>query len=401
MNKDDADSFVDYMEEQYNVLLKRTHQTSLIPTNEESPEDFGLRKILITKCYDVIMKIEDILHDFLILGKDLVVNLKYLEYGKLAYKLPILNILSESCKELETINIQERFFQLIRNQVVTLLKNQKKLEDVRLIGANILMRLNYEETIFEMISSLEIYAYSLKIITFSGMHVNNDETFKFFGKCKNLERVTLENMCISFKNFEWIASAEFPKLWSLTLINVFCDNELIGQPNPLQGIIQNKTLTQNLKALSLLCAYINNDILTSIGENHRNLCFFSTQITADDDIPYLFNILDNSPNLEELHLIIPVEYTSVVNTRFIVDLAKILPRRINALQFSNLIRNIDEYRNFLENCVVKLKYFHLNFLVCSLNTREFKRYIRRWSKEKGKVIMNYHITSNKFYVMWR
>ncbi|CAI2161351.1 9061_t:CDS:2 [Funneliformis geosporum] len=427
MNKEDVESFVDFMENQFNVLFNLPQQTAESSSLTNNEDDFGLRKILfvtsiilttlgigranikwlkinisrIKKRYDVIMKIEDILCDFLKFGKDSVVNLKYLEYGKLAYKLPILDILSASCKQIETINIQEKFFQLIRNPIVNLLKNQIKLKDLQLIGSNHSMRLNYDETIFEMISTLEIYAQSLKIITLSGMYVNNDEAFKFFGKCKNLECMNLENLCISFKNFEWISSMEFPKLWSLTLLNVYCDNELNGQPNPLQGIFQNKTLTPNLKVLSLLCVCINHDILISIGENYRNLRLFSTQITADGDIPYLFTILNNSPKLEELHLVIPQERSSDVNNRFIGDLAKNLPCRINALQFSNIIRNIDEYRSFLENCEVKLKYFHLNFFVSSYNTREFKRYIRRWSNEKGKVILNYYITSDKFYVLWK
>jgi hypothetical protein len=371
---------------------------------EDTDDDERIEVSEIKSRYRIIINIESSFSCFLNTEdiKALFVNLKYLELGKLTIKLSILEVLANICKKLKTIKIEERYFQLIRGPFVALIKNQNNLENLRISGIANSLKLEYEATIYEIFSSLELVARSLKKIKIRGILVTNDETFKFFEKCRNLENLSLDTTYVTSKNFEKISLAELPKLCTLKLFDVCSNEEHVKLTNPIQAIFQNKKISLNLRELSLLNESIeNHHLLGSIGENFRNLGFFSTQITANSDIPYIFTILNNSPKLEELRLVIPLPYTSIVNTGFITDLVKILPDRINAINFFNLICCLDEYRYFLENCMVNLKYFHVDFSIDINNYNEFVEFAKIWSKEKGKEIKNCLESRRKLYVAWK
>ncbi|RIA88813.1 hypothetical protein C1645_773886 [Glomus cerebriforme] len=371
--------------------------------DEDTDDDERIEVSEIKRRYRIIINIESSFSCFLNTDdvKALFVNLKYLELGKLTIKLSILEILSTSCTQLKTIKIEERYFQLIREPLVTLIKNQNHLENLRISGIANSLKLDYEATIFEIFSSLELVARSLKKIKIRGILVTNDETFKFFDKCRNLENLSLDTTYVTFKNLERISLAELPKLCTLKLFDICSDEDDVKKSNPIQAIFQNKKISLNLRELILLNESIeNHNLLGSIGENYKNLSFFSTQITADSDIPYIFTILNNSPKLEELRLVIPLPYISNVNTGFITELVKVLPDRINAINFFNLICCLDEYRYFLENCMVNLKYFHVDFSVDINNYDEFVEFAKIWSKKKGKEIKNFLESRRKLYVTW-
>ncbi|GES78732.1 hypothetical protein GLOIN_2v1545325 [Rhizophagus clarus] len=290
---------------------------------EDTDDDERIEVSEIKSRYRIIINIESSFSCFLNTDdiKALFVNLKYLELGKLTIKLSILEVLANICKQLKTIKIEERYFQLIREPFVALIKNQNNLENLRISGIANSLKLEYEATIFEIFSSLELVARSLKKIKIRGILITNDETFKFFDKCRNLENLSLDTTYVTSKNFEKISLAELPKLCTLKLFDVCSNEEYVKITNPIQAIFQNKKISLDLRELSLLNESIeNHHLLGSIGENFRNLSFFSTQITANSDIPYIFTILNNSPKLEELRLVIPLPYTSIVNTGFITDL---------------------------------------------------------------------------------
>ncbi|RGB40927.1 hypothetical protein C1646_686567 [Rhizophagus diaphanus] len=389
----------------YNDIKRFLNVTDYDSDEEDDTDDDERIEVSeIKNRYRIIINIESSFSCFLNADdiKALFANLKYLELGKLTIKLSILEILANICKQLKTIKIEERYFQLIREPLVALIKNQNNLENLRISGIANSLKLEYEATIFEIFSSLELVARSLKKIKIRGILVTNDETFKFFDKCRNLEILSLDTTYVTSKNFEKISLAELPKLCTLKLFDVCSNEEYVRITNPIQAIFQNKKISLDLRELSLLNESIeNHHLLGSIGENFRNLSFFSTQITADSDIPYIFTILNNSPKLEELRLVIPLPYTSIVNTGFITDLVKVLPDRINAINFFNLICCLDKYRYFLENCTVNLKYFHVDFSVDINNYKEFVEFAKIWSKKKGKEIKNCRESRRKLYIAWK
>ncbi|RIA88812.1 hypothetical protein C1645_773885 [Glomus cerebriforme] len=150
----------------------------------------------------------------------------------------------------------------------------------------------------------------------------------------------------------------------------------------------------------------NHNLLKVIGENCRNLVNFFTIITADNDIPFLFNILKNNSKLKDLRLTLPTLYFSDVNTGFIIELAKYLPRLINSIYLSNLIKSVNEYKEFLENCKVdELVYYMINFPPINdiVNVDECEEFVKRWTEKKRKVIWNFYKYQSdhcKIYVVW-
>ncbi|RIA83436.1 hypothetical protein C1645_462594 [Glomus cerebriforme] len=266
----------------------------------------------------------------------------------------------------------------------------------------------YEKNIFEIFSSLESVSRSLKRFEISGIEMMTDETFEFLGKCKNLEILRLEDSKISHKNFEWIAKADLPKLYSLELISN-CDGvDFMRQVNPIQGILKNKIISSNLKKLYLRNKFLKNyDLLEAICDNCRNLVNFSTQLTANNDILILYTILENNSNLKELYLNIYLDMHTVdISTDIIMDLAKFLPKRIDTLQLEFLINCVYYCRIFLENCSVNLKYFYV--IISNDDINDYVNCIEKWSEERGKKIIelkfypfdDWNFIYNKIDVVW-
>ncbi|GBC38732.2 hypothetical protein GLOIN_2v1669608 [Rhizophagus irregularis DAOM 181602=DAOM 197198] len=313
--------------------------------------------------YNIVNKIENIITTFLNLddfneSKNFFENLEYLELDRSSFKVAILEAFS-MCKNLKTVEIEHPFFQLILRPLVSLIKNQNNLENIIIYGVHNAYMADYHDAIFEIISSLNTAAHSLKRIEICGIKMMNDETFKFIGNCKNLEVLKLEDSYVSIKNFEWIALAEFSKLRSLELVYNWSNKEYVSQFNPIQMILQNKSISLNLKSLHLLNTYIkNHNLLKSISENCRNLINFTTQLTADDDIKYLFNILGNNPNIKEFQLLNP-GYPMNLSTGFIIDLVKAFPKKTDYIRLVHIVNNLDEFRKFLENCMVDLKFLYV------------------------------------------
>jgi hypothetical protein len=355
-------------------------------------------------------KMEDIFTIFLKFdeSKKFFENLEFLECGQLNNNnYPSLDSLSKICRKLKTIRI-EGDFRSIYKPLVSLIKYQKNLEILQIIGVkNNSGMWFYEKNIFEIFSSLESIAHSIKRFEISGIEMMKDETFEFLGKCKNLEILRLEDSNISHKNFEWIAKAELSKLHSLELISN-CDGvDFMRQINPIQGILKNKIISSNLKKLYLRNKFLKNyDLLEAIGENCRNLVNFSTQLTANNDITTLNTILENNSNIKELYLNIYLDMHTVdINTEIIMDLAKSLPERIHTVQLELLINCVYYCRIFLENCLVNLKYFYIIISIDN-DIYEFMNCIESWSRERGKQIMelsyypNYANFCNKIDVVW-
>ncbi|RGB40936.1 hypothetical protein C1646_811006 [Rhizophagus diaphanus] len=357
--------------------------------------------------YNIVNKIENIITTFLNLddfneSKIFFENLEYLELDRSSFKVAILEAFS-MCKNLKTIEIEHPFFQLILRPLVSLIKNQNNLENIIIYGVHNAYMADYHDAIFEIISSLNTAAHSLKRVEICGIKMMNDETFKFIGNCKNLEVLKLEDSYVSIKNFEWIALAEFSKLRSLELVYNWSNKEYVSQFNPIQMILQNKSISLNLKSLHLLNTYIkNHNLLKSISENCRNLINFTTQLTADDDIKYLFNILGNNPNIKEFQLLNP-GYPMNLSTGFIIDLVKAFPKKTDYIRLVHIVNNLDEFRKFLENCMVDLKFL---YVVVSTNNdiNEFGECVKRWSEERKKKIKKLDIFSipsdKKILVRW-
>jgi hypothetical protein len=359
---------------------------------------------------EIVAKIEEYLFSSLKMDKAKVLfpNLEYLECGQLSFKLPTLGILSNVCKNLKVIKIDERYFQTIQRPLISLIKNQYHLEEIRIAGIfNNPLNPNYEETMYGIISSLKSISHSIKKIEICGLIIINDEALSFLRKCKNLEILKLEDSYISSKNFEWIALAELPKLCSLEIVNVSSNEEIVKKTNPIRAIAQNKIILKNLVELVIENIFIeNHNLLEVIGENCRNLVNFFTIITADNDIPSLFTILKNNLKLKDLRLTLPTLYFSNVNTGFIIELAKSLPRLINSIYLSNLINSVNEYKEFLENCKVdELIFYMVNFSPINdiSNIDECEEFVKRWSEEKRKMMLDFYKQEDeccKVYVMW-
>ncbi|RIA98956.1 hypothetical protein C1645_731299 [Glomus cerebriforme] len=337
--------------------------------------------------YNIVNRIENIITTLLRLedldeSKNFFENLEYLELDRSSFKIAILEAFS-TCKNLKTIEIEHPYFQLILTPLVSLIKKQNNLENIIIYGVHNAYMIGYHEAIFEIISSLNTVVHSLKRIEICGIKMMNDETFKFIGKCKNLEILKLEDSYISIKNFEWIALAELPKLRSLELVYNWSNKEYVSQFNPIQMILQNKNISPNLKILHLLNTYIkNHDLLKSISENCRNLINFTTQLTADDDIQFLFTILGNNPNIKEFQLLNP---GYPISTGFIINLVKALPKKTDYIRLVNIVSNVDEFREFLENCVVDLKFLYVVVSIQN-NIDEFGECVKNWSEKRGKNI---------------
>ncbi|CAB4416971.1 unnamed protein product [Rhizophagus irregularis] len=375
--------------------------------NEDDPDGISLSSDIIR---DTVTKIEEYLIANLKLDKTkiLFMNLEYLECGQLSFKLPTLEILSNVCKNLKVIKIDERYFQIIQRPLISLIKNQYNLEEIRIAGIfNNPLNPNYEEIMYGIISSLKSVSHSIKKIEICGLIIINDETFSFLCKCKNLEILKLEDSYISSKNFEWIALAELPKLCSLEIVNVSSNEEIVKITNPIRVISQNKIILKNLVELVIENIFIeNHNLLEVIGENCRNLVNFFTIITADNDISSLFTILKNNLKLKDLRLTLPTLYFSNVNTGFIIELAKSLPRTVNSIYLSNLINSVNEYKEFLENCKVdELIYFMINFSPINdiSNIDECEEFVKRWTEEKRKMMLDFYKQEDdccKVYVLW-
>ncbi|PKY16196.1 hypothetical protein RhiirB3_467196 [Rhizophagus irregularis] len=367
--------------------------------NEYHHIDNGLTIDRYLDIFTVFLKFDE--------SKNFFENLEYLESGQLNNNHPSLDSLSKICRKLKTVRI-EGDFRSIYIPLVSLIKYQKNLEILQIIGVkNNSGMWFYEKNIFEIFSSLESISHSLKRFEISGIEMMTDETFEFLGKCKNLEILRLEDSNISHKNFDWISKAELPKLYSLELISN-CDGvDFMRQINPIQGILRNKIISSNLKKLYLRNKFLKNyDLLEAIGENCRNLVKFSTQLTANNDIPILFIILENNSNLRELYLNIYLDMHTVdISTEIIMDLAKSLPERIDTVQLELLVNCVHYCRIFLENCSVNLKYFYIIISIDN-DIYEYMNCIKGWSKERGKRIMessyypNYMNFCNKIDVVW-
>ncbi|GBB88623.1 hypothetical protein RclHR1_01520008 [Rhizophagus clarus] len=359
---------------------------------------------------DTVTKIGEYLITSLKLDKAKVLftNLEYLECGQLSFKLPTLEILSNVCKSLKAIKIDELNYHLIQRPLISLIKNQYHLEEIRIAGIfNNSLNPNYEEIMYGIISSLKSISQSIKKIEICGLIIINDEAFSFLPKCKNLEILKLEDSYISSKNFEWIASAELPKLCSLEIINISSNEEIVKITNPIRVVAQNKLILKNLVELVIENVFIeNHNLLEVIGENCRNLVAFFTIITANNDVPSLFTILRNNLKLKDLRLTLPTLYFFNVNTGFIVELAKSLPRMINSIYLSNLINNVNEYKEFLENCKVdELIYYMVNFSPINdiSNIDECEEFVKRWTEEKKKMMLDFYKQEDecyKVYVVW-
>ena len=124
------------------------------------------------------------------------------------------------------------------------------------------------------------------------IYVRNEEAFKFLIKCKNLESLYLEDTYITLKNIEWISLADLSKLGCLKLINNQSNEELsIMKINPFERIFQNKKISSSLQEILLQNPFMNNfNLLESVGENYRNLVFFSTYTKSIHYLRKLFKI---------------------------------------------------------------------------------------------------------------
>lgn len=352
--------------------------------------------------YNIINRIENIITTFLKFdeSKKFFENLEYLELGRSSFKVSILEAFLK-CKNLKTIEIEHPFFQLILEPLVSLIKNQNNLKNIIIYGVHNAHK--DHEAMFKIISSLNTVARSLKRIEICGVKIIDDGAFKFIDKCENLEILKLEDSYIPVKNFEWIALAELPKLFSLDLIYNFSDKKVVSQFNPFQMILQNKKISSNLKNLHLQNVYIkNHNLLKSISDNCKNLINFTTQLTADDDIQYLFSILGNNPNIKEFQLLNP-GYPMNINTDFIINLVKVLPRKTDYVRLVNIIGNVNEFSEFLENCVVDLKFLYVVVSVQN-DINKFEEIANKWSEERGKRIKKLNTFSipsdKKILVRW-
>src|ERR1043166_4143286 len=142
----------------------------------------------------------------------------------------------------------------------------------------------------------------------------------------------------------------------------------------------------------------NFNLLESVGENCRNLVFFSTYIITEQDIQNLFIILENCSKLEFLN----VCYLSLdaIKENFIVNLVKKLPGRLVCLGPYGVLRHAYEFQTFLENCAVNLL---LGILMVFDKFEEYEEFAREWPKEKGIMLKEFKNISDKdlFLIKWK
>lgn len=359
----------------------------------------------VTRFYKTIFRIEDCLkyHLKMDVTKNCFSRLEYLNYGRIFSKLNVLRILSNTCKTLKTIQIEEHDLPNIQEPLTSLIKNQHQLEHIRIIGDDNSRDDYYDEGVFEIMSSLETVAGTLKKIEFLKICVRNEEAFKFLIRCENLESLYLEDSYITLKNIEWISLADLSKLGCLKLINNQSNEELsVMKINPFEKIFQNKKISSSLNEILLQNPFMNNfNLLGSVGENCRNLVFFSTYIITEQDIQNLFIILENCSKLELLNFCyISEAYT--VKDDFIINLAKRLPGRLLCLGLYGLIRYVYEFRYFLENCAVNLKLLVVRNSNGFDKFAEYEEFVREWSEEKGITIKEFRniIDKDLFLIKW-
>ncbi|GBB94522.1 hypothetical protein RclHR1_02370022 [Rhizophagus clarus] len=357
----------------------------------------------VVRFYKTIFRIEDCLKYHLDVTKNCFARLEYLNYGRIFSKLNVLRILSNTCKFLKTIQIEEHDLSNIQEPLTSLIKSQHQLEHIRIIG-NDNSRDNYnDEGVFEIMTSLETVAGTLKRIEFLKLCVRNEEAFKFLIGCENLESLYLEDSYITLKNIEWISLADLSKLGCLKLINNQSNEELsVMKINPFEKIFLNKKISSNLHEILLQNPFMNNfNLLRSVGENCKNLVFFSTYIVTEQDIRNLFIILENCSKLELLNFCYISEvYT--IKEDFIINLAKRLPGCLLCLGLYGLIRYIYEFRYFLENCAVNLKLLVVRNSYGFDKFAEYEELVRRWSEEKGITIKEFRNINDKdlFLIKW-
>ncbi|CAB4473806.1 hypothetical protein RhiirA5_397406 [Rhizophagus irregularis] len=359
----------------------------------------------VTRFYNTIFRIEDCLkyHLKMDVTKNCFTRLEYLNYGRIFSKLNVLRILSNTCKSLKTIQIEEHDLPNIQKPLTSLIKNQHQLEHIRIIGDDNSRDDYYDEGVFEIMSSLETVAGTLKKIEFLKICVRNEEAFKFLIRCENLESLYLEDSYITLKNIEWISSADLSKLGCLKLINNQSNEELsVMKINPFEKIFQNKKISSSLNEILLQNPFMNNfNLLRSVGENCRNLAFFSTYVITEQDIKNLFIILENCSKLELLNFCY-ISETYTIKDDFIINLAKKLPGRLLCLGLYGLIRYVSEFRYFLENCAVNLKLLVVRNSNGFDKFAEYEEFVRGWSEEKGITIKEFRNISDKdlFLIKW-
>ncbi|RIA97954.1 hypothetical protein C1645_801533 [Glomus cerebriforme] len=361
----------------------------------------------VTKFYKTIFRIEECFkfHLKMDITKNCFTRLEYLNYGRIFSKLNILKILSNLCKYLKIIHIEEHDLPNIQEPLTSLIRNQQHLEHIKIIGNDNSRDDYYDDGIFEIMSSLESVAGSLKKIEFLKIYIRNEEAFKFLIKCDNLESLYLEDSYITLKNIEWISLADLSKLGCLKLINNQSNEELsVMKINPFERIFQNKKISSNLHEILLQNPFMNNfNLLESVGVNCKNLVSFSTYIITEQDIQNLFIILKNCSKLELLNFCYLSDlYLDNIKTDFIINLAKRLPGRLLCLGLYGLIRYFYEFQYFLENSAVNLKLLVVKNSYGFEKLTEYELFVRKWSEEKGITLKEFRCISDKdlFLIKW-
>ncbi|RIA90679.1 hypothetical protein C1645_769375 [Glomus cerebriforme] len=333
-------------------------------------------------------------------------NLKYLYCGKGIIKENILTSLSNICHNLSILKINEENFMDIKIPLISIIKRQKNLEYLQIIGNNNLNYLKDENAnITEIISALESDSILLKKIELIDLYISSDKALKPFVKFKNLECLHLKGLNLPYKNFDYISTTDFPKLTSLILVKNYDGSSNFDQ-EPYTAIIQNQKISSNLKELQLTNYNITNnlELLKSINSNCKNLLDFAIQLTSQEDKIYLFSILNNCPMINKFHLEVFEEENSINNSDFIDELLKHLPKNLVELKLKGVIDTFNNLMKFFKNCdMVDLKIFSFNLCVEEfIEIEKCQEFIEGWSEKKGKKVESCQLifTSN-IEIRWK
>jgi hypothetical protein len=334
-------------------------------------------------------------------------KLRNVELSGCIYKNHVLSSLSLLSKNVKVLGINDFNLNDLQEPLIKFIRSQKHLEQVRIKGDSLGYIIDKLGNISGVISSLETQANTLKKLKLTNANIGNDLGFESLLKCKQLENLSLVQVNMRLRHLRIFNHASFPNLKTLKLdfIDYSDGLRMSNSVNPFIKIMNNHNMVSNLNVLSIKYEGENNHkLLKGILENcNRNLSSFSTFIIEKQDIPPLFSILKKCINMKKLSL---TRSCRLINFGFTVEMAKILPKSLNTLEFIHMVLSDSSLIGFFDNCKVELKQFRLNFHGDHhLDRVVYRGLIEKYSKEKKMVIKEFDMSPDsapnlEFNVKW-
>lgn len=334
-------------------------------------------------------------------------KLRSVEISGCIYKNHVLSSLALLSKNVRVLGINDFNLNDLQEPLMKFIKSQKQLEQVRIKGDSLGYIIDKLGNISGVISSLESQANTLKKLKLTNANIGNDFGFESLLKCKQLENLSLVQVNMRLRHLRIFNHASFPNLKTLKLdfIDYSDGLRMSNSINPFIKIMNNHNMVSNLNVLSIKYEGENNHkLLKGILENcNKNLSSFSTFIIEKQDIPPLFSILKKCINMRKLSL---TRSCRLINFGFTVEMAKILPKSLNTLEFIHMVLSDSSLIGFFDNCKVELKQFRLNFHGDHhLDRVVYRGLIEKYSKEKKMVIKEFDMSPDsapnlEFNVKW-